>query len=225
MIKYNIYYNRTNTCDRCRDEGKETKLIPHTNAYREYNDEGNCTGRWMCRKCYGKYGQNSSHNTIKSLAYHRIGNLDPNCSSAKGDLFQELTCRWRSTVSTIPVEDLNKKLDNYNSPIDHSLDSELGIVQTKGRLYNSIDRKWGFGGLEREWRKEFDYEICYCANKDGNIIERIYIIPKKEIIDRGTSICIYKNPSRYVWYEQYRVKDEDILKKVNEIWKEIISNK
>jgi len=45
------YYNRTNTCDRCREECRETKLIP-VKTYREYNKEGNWTGKWICNNCY-----------------------------------------------------------------------------------------------------------------------------------------------------------------------------
>lgn len=64
--------------------------------------------------------------------------------------------------------------------------------------------------------------IFYCANKDGSYIERIYIFPAWEIIKR-TTVTIMKNPSRRVWYEQYRIKDEKILELVNKIWKEIIN--
>jgi len=65
---------------------------------------------------------------------------------------------------------------------------------------------------------------------DGNVIERIYIIPKKEIKGKRSSITIYKYRVSGLlykngWYEQYRVKDEEVMNKVNEIWKEIISDK
>lgn len=64
--------------------------------------------------------------------------------------------------------------------------------------------------------------ILYCISTDGKVIERIYIIPKKEIINRKT-ISIFKKSSRHEpWYEQYRVKSEDVLRQVNKIWKKII---
>lgn len=44
------YYNRTNTCDKC---GKD--LISDACPRREYNKEGNWTGRWLCNACHHKY--------------------------------------------------------------------------------------------------------------------------------------------------------------------------
>jgi len=217
----NIKLNRTETCDICGNE-----LIIHRTR-RECYIDGNCTGRWLCDKCYQKNDPNSNHNIIKSLRDHRTNNLDPNSNSAKGDNFEELTCRWRSTVSTVPVENLNKKLDNYTTPIDHSWDSELGIPQTKGCLYNHLERRWyqGFKNLHNAIANGFEFHvlILYCVGKDGKTIERIYIFPLEEIINRS-SISIYKNPdpSKGTWTKDYRVKDENVIKKVNDIWKQII---
>jgi len=222
-------YNKTNTCDKCREEDIETKISPG-NAYGQYGENGMRTGKWYCGNCYRKEqykNGNTNDNLINEMRDRRTGNLNPNSNQAKGDNFEELTCRWRSTISTIPVENLNKKLDNYHSPIDHSRDSELGIPQTQGRFYNARNGLWSFGRLEREWEKEFDNMICYCASKDGKIIERLYIFPKKEI-EKRKGIAITKNPTDCVgnykipWYEQYRVKDEETLKKVNNIWKEMM---
>jgi len=217
-----LNYNKTNTCDRCRDKDIKTELHPG-NARRELNKEGDWTGRWLCPKCKADYYNNlpdSSNNIKKSLRYHRTENLDKNSGHAKGDDFEELTHRWKG------VKILGKENDCYNGPLDHSIDSEGKRPQTKGRWYDSRNRYWHFGSIEREWEKEFDYEICYCASRDGKIIERIYIIPKKEIKDKRKSISIYKNPSRCEpWYEQYRITDEETIKKVNDIWKKIIETR
>ena len=67
-----------------------------------------------------------------------------------------------------------------------------------------------------------------CISKDGKNIERIYEIPEKEIIDRG-SISITINPtdahgnSIIPWYEEYRIIHDEVLKKINEIWQIINS--
>lgn len=215
------YYNITNTCDRCGINFEKTSGHP----YREYNKEGNWTGKWLCNICRNKdYYITDEKEMYKSLRDHRTGNLDPSCSSAKGDNFEELTRRWRSTISTIPVENLNEKYDNYTTPIDHSRDSELGIPQTKGAFYDSYNQYWVFSCKnERNKNKQFDVLICYCANIDGKTIERIYIFPKLEI-DKRTGFALVKNPSKGVqWYEKYRVTDEETIKKVNDIWKEIIN--
>lgn len=127
---------------------------------------------------------------------------------------------------------MNKKLDNHHSPIDHSPDSELGIIQTKGCLYSFEYRSWrqDFRSEHNQIAKgfKFDVLISYCASEDGKIIERIYIFPKEEMTERkGVSIYkfdkfgkLYENG----WYEQYRVKDGKILKKVNEIYKNIMKD-
>jgi hypothetical protein len=205
------YYNRTNSCDRCGDK------LHSGNVRRECDKKGNWTGRWICRKCYAIDQNNrpDSYNTArKVLANRRTGNLNPSCSCFKGDLFEELTCRWRH------VNNLNIENDNYRSIIDHSPDTELGIVQTTGRLYNSLRMDWSFGHLDREHYKKFDYLITYCASKDGKRIERIYIFPWKEIVKR-TGITICENPSKGGWYEKYRIKDDDIVNKVDKIFQEI----
>jgi len=192
-------------------------------ARRERDIIGNLTGRWLCNKCWQKYDSNSQHNSHKEVTNRRTGNQNPNTNSAKGDNFEELTCRWRSTVSTLLVENLNRKLNNYHSPIDHSRDSELGIIQTKGYFYHHIRGTWGISHLEKEWNKQFDNYIFYCASRDGKIISRIYIFPGEEIKYKRTSVTITKNPSKGIqWYEKYRVKDENIVSIVNKIWKEII---
>lgn len=219
-----IHYNKTNACDICGISFEKAPGHPE----REYDEKGNWTGKWDCGKCKQRHDPNSSNNIMKSLSDRRTGNLNPNSNAAKGDNFEELTCRWRSTVSTIPVENLNKKLDNYRTPIDHSRDSELGIIQTKGCLYNPIYQWWA-QNFKREHDQtikgfEFDNLILYCASKDGKIIKRIYIFPLEEIL-RRTQITIVKNLHYGGWYEYYRITDEETIKKVNEIWKKIIDNR
>jgi hypothetical protein len=220
-------YNETNTCPMIKPDGTTCgkELIPHY-TMRERDKDGKETGRWLCKNCHSCYDPNGQWFLLRSVENRRTGNLDPNSPCGKGDKFQELTCNWRSTVSTVPVEDLNKKLDNYSVPIDHSNDSELGTIQTRGKLYSHRKGSWSFGHLDREWNKNFDYEIFYCASNDGNYIERIYIFPKEKL---RKNIDIIKSPTDAhgnpltPWYEEYRVKDEETLKKVNEIWKKIIN--
>ena len=182
-----------------------------------YDKKGKWNRKYVCNKCYKK-----NWNRETFLSDRRTGNINPNCSSAKGDLFEELTCVWRG------VKSLNKENDNYCSPIDHSRDPELGIIQTQGKFYNSYNQIWEFGNVWRDHNKDFSVMICYCTNKNGTIIERIYIFPKKELINRH-SITITKFPLRnsdtLYWYEKYRVTDEEEIKKVNKIWKKIKSMK
>lgn len=212
------YYNRTNTCDICGI--KFEVAVGH--PCREYNKERDWTGKWLCKNCYNTKDYNKrpncTHAIIKSLTDRRTGNQYPNSSNAKGDKFQKVTCIW------LDVDDLNIINDNYISPIDHSRHPKLGIIQTNGRFYDSYNQWWQLV-TKRSIKKDFDNLVFYCASKDGNIIERIYIFPRTEILKRQT-ITIVKNPSKgSLWYEQYRVTDEETIKKVNDIWKKILFNK
>lgn len=222
------FYNPTNTCDKCREEGRTTKLYTK-HAHHELDEKRDWTGRWLCSSCYGKNERKNNPNCLdnekKSLSDRRTGNQNPNSSNVTGDNFEELTCIWRSTVSTIPVENLNIKNDNYEFPIDHSRDSELGILQTKGRSYDPTRKYWNQSLLDLcdtvQRGFEFDNLIFYCASKNREYIERIYIIPKKEIFNR-TNVSIYKNTVDG-WYEKYRVTDKEIIIKVNAIWQQILN--
>lgn len=206
-------YNPTDTCDNCKE-----KLV---NPLRERDKEGNITGRWFCRKCHGKHDPNSQNNIRKLLAECRTGNQNPNHEYTKGDNTLELACKlyW---------EDLNKKYDNHITPID-CYDLKTGLYhQVQGRLFNSERGFWEFG-FERDWTKEFIDMVCFCFSKNGKIVERIYIIPKKEI-ERVKTLAIVKNPTDVhrnpiiPQYDKYRISDEDELKNANEIWKKIINN-
>ena len=62
--------------------------------------------------------------------------------------------------------------------------------------------------------------IVYCADKDGETIERIYIFPKEEVI-KSKTVSIVKNPTKGIqWYEKYRL-EEDIVIHVNDIFKNL----
>lgn len=220
-----VCHNFDDSCNRC---GK--KFISKTDPRREYINE-EWTGNRICQSCYYitdyKFRKTNRNNIIKSLANSRTGNLDNNCSTAKGNYFQKLTCVWRSTISTIRVKDLNIENDNYNTSIDHSIDGELGIIQTKGKYYDPVELVW-----KQDWKdehkKNFNYMIFYCTTSDGKYIERIYIFPKEEIIRRsGIGIYKYSRGKLYTkgWYEDYRINDENTIKKINEIWYNIFIKK
>jgi hypothetical protein len=103
------YYNRTNTCDICHDN------LYSGNARKEHNEKGDWTGRWLCEKCGNRHRQrlpNSQNNIIKSLRDRRIGNLDPNSSAAKGDLFEDITYKTRG-IKILSIEE-----DNYRLPLE-----------------------------------------------------------------------------------------------------------
>ncbi len=206
-LRSNGNYNGLNICDECKVE----KLKPG-NARREYDENENWTGRWLCERCGNIHRSrlpNSRNSEIKRIANRRTGNLDPNSTQAKGDLFEELTCIWKR------VKNLNIENDNFESPIDHSIDPIKGsIYQTKGRLFDGY--RWN-QNIESEHYKEFDILIFYCANANGTIIERIYEIPREEIL-KWKSISIF-NDLQKRWYDKYRINNEITM--VNDIWKKL----
>lgn len=211
------YYNRANACDRCGD-----KLFPH-NARREFNEECNWTGKWLCNKCWYntdyKKRSDSTNNLMKLVSDRRTGNQNPNSPNAKGDLFEILTEIRKD------VRNLNKDNDNYHEPIDHSSDSYGKIPQTRGRLYDSYKQVWSFASFERDWHKEFHYVILYCVSEDGQVIERMYEIPKENLNPNGITITkhqLRKNSNTLYWYEKFRITDEKDIKRTNEIWKKLI---
>lgn len=194
--------------------------------------------RWVVVDETGKIvNRNPNEDELNKLKFepHKYGakHLDTTSERIKGFNFEELTCRWRTTISIVPVENMNKHC--ANAPIDHSRDSELGFIQTKGRYYDSSQGKWdqSFKSENNQIADgyEFDVLIMYCASSDGRIIERIYIFPLERILERLT-ISIYKNPTtRYgnrrpiiPWYEKYRIKDNKTIELINKFWKEIIAD-
>lgn len=204
------------TCCNCGSHN--TYIGSYEYWYRHNCKKMICTG-YLCNDCFNKYDPKSQRNILKTVANYRTDNQNLNSSQTKGDNFEELTAIWKG------VKILSKENDNYNGPLDHSFDSEGKRLQTKGRSYDPKRGRWLFGSLVRELNKEFDYEILYCTDEHGTHVERIYIFPKEEIIERK-NIGIYKDPKRGLnsiipWYDQYRIKDCNIINKVNDIWNTI----
>lgn len=197
---WNKRYNDTHICDRC---GRSFEDLDKSGGYpfREYDKKGNWNGNWNCPDCYQKYDPNSSHNIDKERRDFRNDNLNQNSPTGKGYICEQITCIARG------IKNLNIEKDNFNVPIDHSIDPEYGIVQSKCAIYNSIYRMWKLH-TENEQEKDFDYLFIYCMSKDMKNIERVYIIPWEEVIKRK-SISIVKNPSKGIqWYEKYRVDEK-----------------
>lgn len=217
-------YNEKNTCDICRREGKITKLYTG-NAYNKHDKDGKQTREWICNNCYAKNYQknnpNSQHNIIKSVTNRRIGYQNPNCNQVFSDKCEELTNRWKG------VESLSIKYDNYKLPLDHTIDSEGIIYQTKGRCYYSLRNMWNQNWIN-EHGKNYNFLIFYCFDKNGEHLERVYVFPK-DIVEDITGVAIVDYNSKGVlhsgWYDQYRIDNEDILNLLNNIWNKILEEK
>lgn len=195
------YYNRTNTCDRCGN-----KLIS-PRIYREYDKRDNWTGKWLCYTCWQI--DYRKKNGSPYLADYKINNLDPNCKKGIGLIFEQVTCKARG------IKNLNIENNNFNSPFDHSVDPELGILETKGtvlkhKILPDRIKEYDCWNFTIRLEKIFDHIILYCADKNMENIERVYIIPWKDIDKRFKnmtfSITICKDLNG--WYEKYRVDEK-----------------
>lgn len=214
----------SNICCNCKSHNTYINPIGYEKWHKCRCQKITCT-TYLCESCYKKYDPNSFVNIQKSLRNCRTRNHNSNFPQAKAIKSQKLACELYGWI------DLNKENDHYTSPID-CYDPNTGLYhQVQMRYYDSIERRWPFTKFEGEWKKIFEYMVCFCFSKDGKTVERIYKFPWKEIM-RIKGISIYKNSTagRYSTpvtsqFEQYRVKDEDELKKANEIWKKIIDNK
>lgn len=219
-LLWNFKYNEKESCPMIKENGDIFGRLLYGNACREHDKEGKETGRWLCKNYYEKHDPTSQYSILKLLIYSKTGNLNPNCNKAKGDRFEELNNRLHG------FENINKKNNNFHSPID-SIDPKTMLrYQTKGAFYNSVNRYWS-SNLENEHHKEFYSLTYYCASEDGMIIERSYEFPEYEVWKRK-SIEIAKNPLGYrgiAWYEKYRVIDKEELKKINNTWQKILHEK
>ena len=209
--RVNRRYSDTNTCSKIKEDGTICgNMLVLGGACQERDEKEKLTGRWICAKCYKKEYVDDR----KYIADRRTGNQNSNSPNAKGDKAEKLTCLWQN------VENLNVKNDNHRFPIDHSRHPILGVLQTKSKWYDPVNRWWAVK-WKNEWNKEFDNLIFYCVSKDGKYIERIYIFPICIVVER-TGVVIDKYIKYIPWYEQYRVKDENTLKHVNDLWGQII---
>lgn len=231
-ILWSFKYNENNTCYRCIKEGKtiEESQLHTCRTYQERDKEQRKTGEWICinhwNKDHQKHNHNSRNNALKSIANCRTIGRSPGSNQEKGDIGEELLCRWKK------YKNLNKENDNYSrgTPIDCQCPTTGLYYQVKIAYYSSIYRSWkqDSKGLQNSISQGFIFKslFLFCIGKDGKIVERTYEIPEKEIISR-TSIGVYKydsegRPWKNGWYEKYRINDEDELKKVNKIWQRIL---
>lgn len=210
----------------------DRSILYPKHALKEYDENGDWTGKWDCKNCHQIYDHNSQNNIIKSLRDRRTGNLTYE-RHILGDNCEDLTCIIFG-VKRLSVEyDKYSRLSVDHGPITKQISTMIGykliylygkVPQTKGRCYSPRDGRWD---TKSEKDKKFNILILYCLSEDGKTIERIYIIPKEKVVQTsGINIC--KNPTDS-WgnhitslYEEYKVTDEMFLEEVNKEWKEII---
>ncbi len=230
-------YSEDNICPICREENSITdkSILYPRNANRDMDKNGNKIDEWVCKRHslrnYHRYDPDSYSNIRKSMSACRIGGLQDH-TRVLGDNCEELTNKLFG-VKRLSVEyDKYSQLSLDHSPIPNGIymtirgklvDLSGKIPLTRGRYYDPNRKCWSATSIERDWHKEFDILVFYCVSEDGNTIERVYIIPKYEIIKRKC-ISACKNTCN-AWYEKYKVSEEEDLKNANKFWDEIISRR
>lgn len=204
-------------CDICK-----INILTTGNIYKEYKDDV-WTGRYLCRSCYSKdYNKkyySYDNDPRKYMRNIRINNLDRYSSSGKGLVFELVTCKARS------LKNLNIESDNYSSKLDHSIDPEYGILQTKGSIaeLNSLRNKYWKLSTRNEKGKRFNNLIFYCADKNFRHIENVYIFPEKEVISRND--ILIKDQNIKSWYDKYLMQDIEIYNNAIQFIMSILGNK
>ena len=96
-----VYYNITDTCEKIIKVGfsweKHNKAF-HGKAYREYDKNGNWTGRWICKQCYGQlmtWGT-TDNEIIKKIRYPYYGKICHMCTEEKDVTKRSVLCSGNS---------------------------------------------------------------------------------------------------------------------------------
>lgn len=207
-------YNKTNICDRCREDNivTDNSILYTGKAYREYDKYRNWTERWLCKNCWNKNERKTNPNCLdnvkKSLANYRTGNLDHNSDTAKGRKGEDTWCEWRKT------ENYNTKINSLCAPGFDTKDPKYGRVQIRSPslYYAGYWKGWVVSGLG-DWH-DFDTIVVLCIDEERKNIMRLYIIPELALNgQRGITIT-----TGCIKWEEFRANN-DIRKELNNIWK------
>lgn len=162
----------------------------------------NCTG-YICEKCRMNIENNrpdSYSNLRKAGRLCRNKGILKDSNMGKGFIIEQVIAKF------LGLENCNLKLDNFKAKFDIYPHPEYGRIQTMGRSPYYGD--WFFGGRDFSGRiSNGDTLFIVCMDKNWKVIIQVYRFPTKDIIHR-TGITIYNNPSRRVWYEDYKIDEK-----------------
>ena len=192
------YYNETNTCDRCREEGRETKLSPGK-AYKEYDKNRDWTGKWDCNSCYQKYNPNSYHNKLKLEADCRNNNLDPYSRPGKGYITATLVKKF------LGIEDCFDITGNFNyrgyDMIEHE---DWGLIDAKGSsLLSNGQCNYVYHSFNINKNKKADFFFCIGYGMSRKHVLVVLIIPNETNIGKLQTLMVpYDRESKYSEYNE-----------------------
>jgi len=167
--------------------------------YKHKCDKKDCTG-YLCKQCWDKYDDDSSHSIIKGMTKSRLGQLTLYDTYGKGIIGAQ------TVANTLGVDDYSIIIDNFCYYVDLSKHSEYGYVEVKTMSLNVLHRQWVSGKIRHS---NFDTLFLICMDQYEpwrNILE-VYAIPRKNVGER-IQITIRKDSSKTAQYDRFRIDKE-----------------
>lgn len=176
-----------------------------------------CT-EYLCKDCWNKYYyyniakyDHESRDFILNAQF-RTGKLSRYSTNGIGFVGAQIVAK------TLGVDDCNIKMDNFCFYVDLSKHDIYGIGEVKTATLNKINGCWKFTIENEYFIFNTMFLVCMDENEPWKNVERIYAIPKKEIIQHGIGITIVKNPLRCTWYDDTKKKYRIDEKPFDEIY-------
>lgn len=170
--------------------------------HRYYDDKGYWDRKsYLCDKCYlniyyhniRKFDPESGNNIIKCMRLCRNKSLSIHTNTGIGFVHEQTVAIVRG------LKNCNLELDNFNAKFDLSIDPEYGRIQVKGK------KQW-FGDWSIHFGMEHNFDTLFilCKSKDNAHVERMYIIPEKELYGIIGLTILGNNNSKW---EKFRVDE------------------
>ncbi len=185
----NNRYGKTK-CYKCRIE------IGKTKRYKERNDKGIWTGRWLCKAHYNKIKNDeldNYKNIIKEMRRSRIGYIDK--YEKQGRI---IISQWIG-AKTLGLKDLNIERNNFGESVDLSIHPIYGFIDVKYATLTYGEYRFNLGDEYK--RDKCDNFLLLCMDECWNNVELVYIIRRSQI--NIQTITLYKDKS--LEYGAYKV--------------------
>ncbi len=199
-------YNKTNICDRCREQNNITdkSILYPGSVCIEKDKDGNIIG-CDCRNCWGKYDPNSTNNKKKLETDCRNKNLDPNSSPGIGYIAATLVKKKLGIDDCFDITDnfCYRKYDMIEHKDREKIDSKGSslIIPICGKPYHEF-------GIHKN--KKADFFFCIGFDKERKHILAIFIIQNDEYVGELEAINIsYNGNSKW---NKFKESEEEVKK-------------
>ncbi len=165
--------------------------------HREFNNDKNWTGKYLCNRCFQKSDLNYHYLIRKSTTRSRIGYIQKDTRQGMAVMSQAVVAKY------FDIEDLNIKMDNFKWYIDmENIGAIYGKIDVKSSKL-SRDGQWTF---QTERKIDCDTYICTGFGAELKDIESVYIIPNEYVYKLG-SVTTIKNPLTQCKYDKFKINN------------------